>query len=344
VKISSALYAAALTICVVDMTWLSAQSVGADSRLSLGESETSGIDASSKLPPITAVAIDEKNSWAIEGSQAGLIVRSWPELSKSNVLPTQLEHIHDIALSPDGTMLAVAGGTPAELGAAELYHWPAGELWKRLEPHEDLIYAVAWRGDSQLFALASADKAVKIFSRTTAQCVQVLEGHSRPVLATEFLPTELGIVTAGVDESLRVWEFSLTESVPAIAKRTFTNHTRQVVDLALRPAHEDGPPVMASIGEDNTVRLWQPTIGRMMRFAKLESAPQAVCWTSDGKSLAVACRDGKVRTINPDSVEVTGQFEAVQGPAYCLAVDSSGMLLVGGAAGQLKRLPSQPVR
>ena len=325
-------HAVALTACLVALTWQCAQAVSA---------ETATIDATQNLPPITAVAIDEKNSWAIEGSQAGLIVRSWPELSNIRVLPTQLEHIHDIALSPDGSMLAVAGGTPAELGAVELYHWPSGELWKRLEPHEDLVYAVAWRSDSKLFALASADKTVKLFSPTTNQCVQVLEGHSRSVLATEFLPGELGLVTAGVDESLRVWEYSLNKSVPAVAKRTFTNHTRQVVDLALRPAHGDTPPVMASIGEDNTVRLWQPTIGRMMRFAKLESGPQAVCWVSDGKWLAAACKDGKVRIINPDTVEVTREIDAVHGPAYCLTVDSSGMLLVGGADGQLKRLSSQ---
>ncbi len=328
-KFSSASVATALTTCVVAMTWIGAQSLGA---------ETLATDDSSKLPPITAVAIDEKNSWAIEGSQAGLIVRSWPELSKSRVLPTELEHIHDIALSPDGTMLAVAGGTPAESGAVELYQWPSGELWKRLEAHEDLVYSVAWRSDSKLLALASADKTVKTISPTTAQCVQVFEGHSRSVLSTEFLPGEIGLATAGVDESLRIWECSLTNSAPVVLKRTFTNHTRQVVDLALRPAHEDAPPVMVSIGEDNTVRLWQPTIGRMMRFAKLESTPQAVCWTSDGKSLAVACKDGKVRMVDPDTVEATHELDALSGPAYCLAMDSDGRLLVGGAGGQLKRL------
>lgn len=331
-KFSTAIHAVALTTCLVAPTWHCAQAVRA---------EIAGIDAAQNLPPITAVAIDEQNRWAIEGSQAGLIVRSWPELSIIRSLPTQLEHIHDIALSPDGTMLAAAGGTPAELGAVELYQWPSGELWKRLEPHEDLVYAVAWRSDSKLFALASADRTVKLFSPTTDQCVQVLEGHSRAVLAIEFLPGELGLVTAGVDESLRVWEYSLKEPASAVAKRTFTNHTRQVVDLALRPAHQDTPPLMASIGEDNTVRLWQPTIGRMMRFAKLQSAPQAVCWDSDGKSLAAACKDGKVRMINPDTVEVVREFEAMRGPAYCLTVDSSGMLLVGGAGGQLKRLSSQ---
>lgn len=313
------------------MTWHAALVAGGDSH-SIGFAE--------KAPPITAVAIDEKNGWAIAGSQSGLVVRSWPDLKPIRALPTQLEHIHDIALSPDGTMLAVAGGTPAELGAAELYRWPSGDLWKRLEPHEDLVYAIAWRDDSKLFALASADKAVKTFTRSTAECVDVLEGHSRSVLAAEFLPGELGIVTAGVDESLRNWECSLATTKSNVPKRTFTNHTRPVFDLALRPAHLEAPPVIASIGEDSTVRLWQPTIGRMMRFAKLDGVPLAVCWVDNGMSLAVACRDGKVRMVNPDTVEVTLERNALSGSAYCIAADSSGSLLVGGVGGHLS-LPSR---
>ena len=328
-KFPSALQAAALTTCVATLTWHSIPAATADFPAK---------EATSKPPPITAVAIDEGNGWVIEGSQAGLIVRSWPDLVKNKVLPTQLEHIHDIALSPDGMTLAVGGGTPAESGAVELYLWPTGELSNRLEPHEDVVYSVAWRNDAKLFATGSADKTVKTFSLVNVQCAQVLEGHSRPVLAVEFLPGELGIVTAGVDESLRLWECSLAASVPAVLKRTFTNHTRQVVDLALRPAHQAAPPVIASIGEDATVRLWQPTIGRMMRFAKLSSPAQAVCWTHDGQSLAVVCQDGRVRMINPDTVEVTVELDAVQGTAYCIAVDTSGMLVVGGVDGQLKRL------
>lgn len=295
-------------------------------------------------PPITAVAIDEPNGQTIEGSQAGLVVRSWPELTLSKFLPTQLEHIHDIALSPDGTILAVAGGIPAESGAVELYRWPSGELWKRLEPHKDLVYSVAWRSDSKQFALASADKTVTTFVTATAQCAEVLEGHSRPVLAAEFLPGEQGLLTAGVDESLRFWVRSQTAPESAVLKRTFTNHTRQVVDLALRPAHQDAPPVIASIGEDNTVRLWQPTIGRMMRFARLESAPQAVCWVYDGNSIAVACRDGKVRIVDPDTVEVKLELDALSGSAYCIAMDSRGWILVGGAGGKLKRLAGHSPR
>ncbi len=67
-------------------------------------------------PPITAIAIDEMNHRLVVGSPSKLSFRSWPDAGKPHWLATQLDHIHDVAISPDGASLAVAGGTPANRG------------------------------------------------------------------------------------------------------------------------------------------------------------------------------------------------------------------------------------
>ena len=66
-----------------------------------------------------------------------------------------------------------------------------------------------------------------------------------------------------MDQSLRVWD----QSSGAIV-RVLDNHTDEVRDLAPRPRGE-GLPMIASAAADRTVRLWQPTIGRLVRFARL---------------------------------------------------------------------------
>lgn len=313
---------------------------------SLAFGQTTIIDAGDQhariRPPITAVAIDEKNLVAIIGSQAGLIVHAWPDLDRVRPLPTKLDHIHDIAISPDGTLLAAAGGSPAESGAIELFRWPTGELWKSIADHRDLVQALAWRDDSEQFATASADKSVRVYERTTANCLHILEGHSRAVMAVEYLSGKMGLVTAGVDESLRFWELESGDGRVDSPRRTFTNHTRAVYDLAKLPAAGSGPPIVASIGEDHTVRLWQPTVGRMMRFVKLTSVPLAVCWTSDGRLLLASCKDGHIRTIDPDTVAVVAEQQAFAGPAYSLAVANNGDILAGGVIGSLRRLALPP--
>jgi WD40 repeat protein len=145
-------------------------------------------------------------------------------------------------------------------------------------------------------------------------------------------------LTGGVDQSLRCWENVAGASSKISPKRTLSNHTRPVIDLAMQPALDREIPLVASIAEDFTVRLWHPTIGRMIRFAKLESMPTAVCWIGGGKFLAVACGDGKVRVVNPETVEITQIREALSGPAYCIEADPAGNVLVGGIDGQLRVL------
>ena len=270
----------------------------------------------------------------VVGSQAGMEVRSWPELQPVRTLPTELVNIHDLGFSPDGKTLAAAGGIPGKRGTVELYRWPDGKLLHRVSPHRDLIHAVAWRADSAVFATASADRSVGIHETASAKTIQTLEGHSRGVLAVAFLPGNGGVVSAGIDESLRLWDADSGKLL-----RTLPNHTRAVTDLKVRPGgNSAAPPLVVSVGDDRTVRLWQPTLGRLMRFVRLESAARAVAWTPDGQSLLAACKDGKLRVIDPDTVEVRETLAAVDGVAHSLAVAPDSSILVGGQHGQLRRL------
>src|SRR5262249_2187675 len=134
--------------------------------------------------------------------------------------------------------------------------------------------------------------------------------------------------------SLRLWNADNGQVL-----RTFTNHTRPVHDLKVRPGDNGkSPPLIVSVSEDRTVRLWQPTVGRLMRFARLESAPLAVAWAADGGAILGACKDGRLRVIDPATVEVLENLPALDGVAYSLAVAPDGSVLVGGQNGQLRRV------
>ena len=285
-------------------------------------------------PPITTVAFAHDGGSLVAGSQAGVEEFSWPELTPLRKLETELVHIGDAAFSPDGRTLAVAGGAPAERGEVELFRWPSGELLERLAPHDDLAQRVAWRPDGAAFATASADRQVLVhpFDGVRIGEASVLAGHSRGVLAACWLPLGDLLVTAGIDQTLRVWD--VERGVP---RRSLDNHTGAVVDLALRP-RGDGPPLVASAGADRTLRFWQPAIGRMVRFARLPVDPQAICWTADGILVAVACSDGRVLLVDAATAEVVREIAALDGWAYAIAAAPDGdALLVGGEDGRLVR-------
>jgi WD40 repeat protein len=283
-------------------------------------------------PPITALAFAPDGKSFLVGSQAGVEIRSWPGLDRTGALPTALSHVHDLAFSPDGRALLAVGGSPAKRGAVELFAWPEAKLLGRADPGKDLLLSAHWRDDSAAFVTAGADSFVRTFDARPLRERKVFEGHSRGVLAAAYLPGGAEVVSAGLDESLRLWDAG-----KGTLSRTLSNHTRPVLGLAVRPGGGK-PPLVASIGEDRTVRLWQPTVGRLVRFARLKSVPLAAAWGRDGRALLVACKDGRLRVIDPDTMEVRREAEAIDGPAYSLAVAPGGDVLVGGHDGQLRRL------
>ena len=188
----------------------------------------------------------------------------------------------------------------------ELLAWPTGKTTAVCRGHTDCVLQVAWMSDSTL-ATASLDHDIAIWDADDGELIRRLKGHSRGVSSICFLPREQILVSGSLDQNIRVWRAETGELI-----RTLNNHTRTVHQLALRP-NSLGHSMIASVSDDRTVRLWQPTIGRMVRFAHLTSTPLAVGWLNDGSRVVVIAADGHVRLIDPNTVEITHDFPAVDG-------------------------------
>jgi WD40 repeat protein len=281
-------------------------------------------------PPITAAAITPDGKHAVLGSQRGIEVRSWPGLQPDATILTELVHMHDLAFSPNGRWLLAAGGAPAEDGAVEIISWPDKQRVRRLIGHKDVIYRVACSPDAALIATAGGDGICHVYDSSTGERLVRYEGHSRPVLAIAWLPDGATIVSAGVDQTLQLWDGRTGKPI-----RTLDNHVGAVNDVALRPGvAADAPPIVASVGEDRTVRLWQPTIGRLMRFARLPSIPRAIAWSSDGSRLLVGGNDGRLRLLDPDTVEIIREERALDRRIHAIAIGPAmDQVLLAGESG-----------
>lgn len=276
-------------------------------------------------PPITAAAFAPDGRAVVIGSQAGIEIRSWPELKITGNIKTDLANVHDLSFAPDGKALLAAGGSPGEAGIVEVLTWPAAERLQRISEHSDLVYRVAWSPDGAGFATAGADGFCRVFDLETGKCQVRYEGHSRAVLAIVYLPDGKGIVSAGVDQTLQLWDSSTGKPL-----RTLDNHLAAVNDLGVQPGTKTEMPVVVSISDDRTVRLWQPSIGRLMRFARIESPPRCVAWSADGKQILVGCNDGTLQSIDPDTVAVTTFPEKFAGRIHVLLAAAQLQWLIGG--------------
>ena len=214
-----------------------------------------------------------------------------------------------LAFSGDGTILAVAGGVPGTSGKVVLLDWKAGAVLGEIGGFTDVVTAVAFGPDGTV-AAASADRSAALFTLhdNGKRSVRAAEfvGHAGPVLDVDFSPDGRSVVTASADRSIKVWEKG------GKLLRTLTHHTDIVQCLAIRPAAAarpdatDVPPwACASGGDDKTVRVWQPGIGRMVRIVRRhEGSVLALAYAPDGKRLFSAGADGFIRAIDADSDQI----------------------------------------
>ena len=73
--------------------------------------------------------------------------------------------------------------------------------------------------------------------------------------------------------------------------------------VAFRPAISSEAPLQcASASDDATVRMWQPTIGRMVRIIRGHEAPVfTLAYTPDGEKLFSAGKEGIIRRLDTAS-------------------------------------------
>jgi WD40 repeat protein len=283
-------------------------------------------------PHVTTVIFSPDAESILIGSQAGVEVCDAERFSKTRSIDVDMDSIHDLQFSPDGRWLAVAGGSPGESGAVAWVRWSDGTLVRRDEIHDDVVHQIAFSADGSKWATAASDEVCSVFRIDESQPICRFTKHSRAVLGVTFLPDGETLVSGSRDETLRVWNASSGEPI-----RTLHNHSREVTAIALKP-NSTSSPMVASASADLTVRFWQPTIGRMVRFARLPSTPLAIDWVQSGRLLAAACEDGQVRWIDPVRVLVVESARVGDDWLYCIAEDPKQpeRVVVGGAFGTLQ--------
>ena len=278
-------------------------------------------------PPIVAVAVDGERNWVIAASQVGLTLRPIDRpRDVVRTVPLDFDP-NGVSLRADLGLLAVSGGAPGQYGSVALLDWPQLEPVRQWLGHSDTIYKVDWLDDDHL--VTAGDRRAVLWS-TAGRPLQEWAGHANRVTSLAAAHDGSWLATAGVDSSIRIWKRGETEN-----RRVLNNHLDAVRGLAVAPG-TDFPGWLASASDDRTVRFWQPLTGRMVRFARLPSSPLAIAWTENGTLLAAACRDGRIRWIDPQTAQILRDQPALAGWAHAIAALPGGRgFLVGGDAGEL---------
>ena len=149
--------------------------------------------------------------------------------------------------------------------------------------HDKDINAIAINHTSTLFASASQDRTVKVWSTEEGEVQGVLRGHRRGVWSVKFAPKETPpitgdngpassnrglILTGSGDKTIRIW--SLTDYSCLRTLEGHTNSVLKVLWMPLRhPRDENDAPTqntkrgvqIASAGGDGLVKIWDVNTG-----------------------------------------------------------------------------------
>lgn len=139
--------------------------------------------------------------------------------------------------------------------------------------HDKDINAIDIDPSGALFASASQDRTVKIYSAVEGEAIGVLRGHKRGVWTVKFAPKDSqvpnsgskGLIATGSgDKTVKIW--SLADYSCLLTLEGHSNSVLKLAWLPYRPvdARDKRGPQVASAAGDGLVKVWDSISGEQM--------------------------------------------------------------------------------
>ncbi|NJR40749.1 MAG: hypothetical protein HC781_20330 [Leptolyngbyaceae cyanobacterium CSU_1_4] len=207
--------------------------------------------------------------------------------------------IESSAEVPSNYCLATAGDDQL----IRLWHPLAGECLSTYQGHLSKIWSVAFSPNGRILASGSDDQTIKLWDIEAGRCIKTFQGYKNLVWSVAFSPAGSQIASASEDGVVRVWQVP-PEQMPSqaiaapsinaqsVACQELIGHEGRAWSVAFSPAGQ----LMASGGDDQTIRLWNVNTGRCLKTLQERSGQvRRVLFSPQGNLLATNSNDNTVK-------------------------------------------------
>ncbi|KAK3818744.1 MAG: WD40-repeat-containing domain protein [Benniella sp.] len=204
-------------------------------------------------------------------------------------------HRHGVVYSPKGDELAIGNGDTIVRWSIEM-----GDCLGTLRGHIGIVTSVAYSPQGNQIASASRNSALKLWDVETGDCLHTLTGHTLTINCVVYSPTGKQVASGSEDWTVRLWDVETGECSRILDR--YMGHVEKVVPFAFSPKGnqvastqyhqvllwdaetgrslhtlEDRSNIsaivfspqgdlLASTGDDSTIRLWDVETGACLRM------------------------------------------------------------------------------
>ncbi|WP_437186904.1 c-type cytochrome domain-containing protein [Planctomicrobium sp. SH668] len=248
--------------------------------------------------PVTALIFSPNGKQIITGGYHEVTIWDSQETKLARRISNLGQRIFALALSPDGTTLAVGCGEPGRNGEVRLINLSSGIVDGVVARVSDVVLDLAFRPGSNELAIASADGTIRIVNVESKEQLQLITSHADWVTSVAWSDDGSRLASTSRDKSVKVYDGTTRELISS-----YPGHGAATRGVSFLPDHQH----VVSVGSDNKLHRW--SVDGATKVTEIGLGGEAYKLTRSGTTLLVPCANKRLLQIDLTKNAIANEYK-----------------------------------